>query len=128
VGSVLEDSRARMEPLYYWVFGVLAAATLGLLLAGWGRGGGEISGPNAAGFAKLRNNYVLVYALMMGEGGRISSDLAISMPRCLTCLDACACDCLVALLNAVPLPCPFLAEWRSWGARVDIGQEGWGPV
>ena len=57
-----------METFYAVVFGVLAALTLGLVLTQ--NSDGSIvpsTGRNVASFIRLRNSYVFVYALMMGE-------------------------------------------------------------
>ena len=57
-----------MELFYWCVFGVLGVAIVALL--GTQASDGSVvpsTGPNVANFVKLRNSYVFVYGLMMGE-------------------------------------------------------------
>ena len=61
-----------MDPFYQLVFGVLSILVVGILLSQRGKEAiVPASGPNVPQFLKLRNNYVLVYGLMMGESRRI---------------------------------------------------------
>lgn len=55
-----------MDPFYQLVFGVLSILVVGILLSQRGKEAiVPASGPNVPQFLKLRNNYVLVYGLMM---------------------------------------------------------------
>jgi hypothetical protein len=56
-----------MDILYYIIFGILSILVGGLLLSQNKEGSiVPTSGPNVQQFIKLRDNYVFVYALMMG--------------------------------------------------------------
>jgi hypothetical protein len=56
-----------MEAFYWALFGVLALIVAGLVATQASSNVVPTSGPLVAAFLKLRNNYVFVYALMMGE-------------------------------------------------------------
>lgn len=60
-----------MELFMYWsIFGVLSTIVAGLIYTQHNSGSiVPASGSAVAGFLRLRNNYVFVYALMMGEAG-----------------------------------------------------------
>lgn len=59
--------QAAMDAVYWSVFAVLAAVVAGLLFTQNKEGSiVPASGPLVATFLKLRNNYLLVYSLMMG--------------------------------------------------------------
>ena len=56
-----------MDPFYQLLFGVLSILVVGILLSQRGKEAiVPASGPNVPQFLKLRNNYVIVYGLMMG--------------------------------------------------------------
>ena len=68
-----------MEPFYTGLFGALASVTLVILLSQ--RSDGSIvpkTGEKVSAFVALRNNYVLVYAMMMG-GFKFSNEHAATL-------------------------------------------------
>lgn len=56
-----------MEEFYWVIFAVLAVIVAGLVLTQAQSNVVPSSGPLVASFLRLRNSYVFVYALMMGE-------------------------------------------------------------
>lgn len=56
-----------MEQFYWLLFAVLAVIVTALVLTQAQSNVVPTSGPLVAGFLRLRNSYVFVYALMMGE-------------------------------------------------------------
>lgn len=56
-----------MEQFYWLLFAVLAVIVTALVLTQAQSNVVPTSGPLVAGFLRLRNSYVFVYALMMGK-------------------------------------------------------------
>lgn len=79
-----------MEVFYGIVFLVSALAAGGVE---WSKKSEGSSGASDSDFLKFRNNYVLVYALMMGEL------VYIALPMCIVCL-----PCMPTVFNQPHAP------------------------